>query len=127
MIMIMLDAIKIKIQGRAREAMQIKTYANTWKQIKPILLNNRGEKQPVTELFEELKGVSFRTNCLGFDNEIKEKLRALITKTMIILGEVKATSNSIISHQRKTLHIFRSKFSEPMQMLETAMDILFEG
>lgn len=87
---IIIDTMKSKIQRTASEAPSTHTQAHG-NRSHPILLNSFGGKSSVQDLFEELKGISFKTNCFQLYNEIKETLRTLNNKTTITPGKKFAT------------------------------------
>lgn len=130
------DIIKSKLKGKAREIIEINCQAESWSDVKQILINNFGEKHSLEELFDRLKSVTFRTNSVEFYNDIKTRLRSLNNKTMSLLGSGPATNECAINNMKTALNIFREKLPEPMKTiltcrnpdsLETAMDVLFQS
>ncbi|XP_065361929.1 uncharacterized protein DDB_G0287625-like [Calliphora vicina] len=130
------DIIKSKLKDKAKETMEINFHAQSWTEIRIILMNNFGEKHSVEELYDRLRSVVFKTNAIDFYNEIKEKLRSLNNKTSTDFG-INANSEQTARNNMKTaLNIFKEKIPEPMRTilacrnpntLEDAMDILFNS
>lgn len=130
------DLIKSKLKGQAREIIEINCQAQSWSDIKTILLNNFGDKSSLEELFDKLKGTTFKTNCVEFYNEIKQRLRSLNNKTITVVGAGPAANECARNNMRTALNIFKEKMPEPMKTiltcrnpenLENAMDILFQS
>ncbi|XP_061396310.1 uncharacterized protein DDB_G0287625, partial [Musca vetustissima] len=130
------DIIKSKLKGKAREIIEINCQAQSWNEIKSILMNNFGERQSLEELFDKLKSVTFKTNSVDFYNDIKTHLRSLNNKTIITLGTGPGTNECAKNNMKTALNIFREKLPEPMKTiitcrnpdtLEIAMDILFQS
>jgi hypothetical protein len=130
------DLIKSRLTGRAREIIEINCQATSWLEIKTILQNNFGEKKSTDELYDELRATTFKTNSVEFFNEIKQKLRNLNNKTVIMLGPGAAANECARNNMRTALNIFKSKIPEPMKTilacrnpdsLESAMEILFNS
>lgn len=130
------DIIKSRLKGRAREIIEINCQAVSWTEIKQILQNNFGDRLSTEDLFDELRSTVFRTNSVEFYNEIKNKLRRLNNKTIIILGPGEAANTCARNNMRTALNVFKAKISDPMKTilacrnpptLEAAMNILFES
>lgn len=130
------DIIKSKFKGKARQTIEINCHATSWTDIKSILQNNFGDRRSCEELFDELRGVTFKTTTLDFYNDIKSKLHRLNNKLIVILGESGAARQSALNNMHTALNIFKSKIPEPMKSilfcrnpddLEQAMDILFQA
>ncbi|XP_059224784.1 uncharacterized protein DDB_G0287625 [Stomoxys calcitrans] len=130
------DIIKGRLRGKAREIVEINCQAESWNDVKQILINNFGDRHSLEELFDKLKSVTFRSNSVEFYNEIKTGLRSLNNKTITLLGSGPATSECARNNMKTALGIFREKLPEPMKTiitcrnpdsLETAMDILFQS
>lgn len=130
------DIIKSRLKGKAREVMEINCHATSWADIKNILINNFGERSSIEELFDRLKGVTYKTNSVEFYNEVKQRLRSLNNKTLTTIGPGEATNIIIKNNMTSALTIFKEKIPEPMRTilvcrnppsLEEAMDILFQS
>lgn len=130
------DVIKSRLKGRARETIDINCQAVSWTEIKAVLQNAFGDKRTCEELFDELRGVTFKTNSVEYFNEIKTKLRRLNNKTMNVLGTGALTNECVRNNMKTALNIFKNKIPEPMKTilvcrnpdtLENAMDILFQS
>lgn len=133
------DLIKNKLKGKAREIIDINFQATSWTDIKLVLQNNFGDRLSCDELFDSLRATTFKTTSLEFFEEIKNKLRRLNSKTLLILGQGQdqGTLNSVAQNNSRTaLNVFKSKIPEPMKTiltcrnpgtLEEAMNILFEA
>lgn len=128
------DLIKSKCNGKAKEAIEINFYAQTWSEIRTVLINYFGENQSVEQLYDNLRSTIFKTNTIGFYNDINDKLRSLNNKTVSDLG-ININSEQIArTNMRTALDVFREKIPEPMKTilacrnpdsLEEAMNILF--
>lgn len=105
------DIIKSRLKGKARETIEINCQARSWADIKKILLNNFGDKNSLEELFDRLKGVTFKTNSIEFYNEIKTRLRSLNNKTITTLGTSEAANECAKNNMRTALNIFREQNS----------------
>lgn len=131
------DIIKSKFHGKAREVMEINNHITSWVQIKNLLNNNFGDRLSVEELFDLLRGTTFKSNSNDFYNEIKTVLRRLNNKTRIKLGnDSSALEASISANINSALLVFKNKLPEPMRSvlycrnpssLEQAMNILHEA
>lgn len=130
------DIIKSRVKGKAREILEINCQAQSWTDIKAILINNFGERLSVEELFDRLKSSTFKTNSVEFYNDIKHRLRSLNNKTIIILGSGPAANECAKNNMRTALNVFKEKIPEPMktiltcrnpETLEAAMEILFQS
>ncbi|CAD7081542.1 unnamed protein product [Hermetia illucens] len=78
------DIIKSKLKGRAKKIIEINYHAT----VKQVLQNNFGDRLSIDELYDNLRGVTFKTNTLEFYNEIKAKLRKLNNKTSVVMGAI---------------------------------------
>lgn len=130
------DIIKSRLRGRARETIEINCQAQSWSDIKTILVNNFGDKHSVEELFDRLKGTTFKTNCVDFYNELKQSLRSLNNKTVTLVGPGPATNECARNNMKTALNVFKEKLPEPMKTilicrnpdtLEEAIEILFQS
>lgn len=131
------DVIKSKLRGRAREVIEINNHITTWVEIKNILINNFGDRSSVEELFDQLRGATFKTNCADFYSDIKIVLRRLNVKSKLASGDdVALATQTITNNKTSALTIFKNKIPEPMRSvlycrnpttLENAMDILHES
>jgi hypothetical protein len=131
------DVIKSKLRGKAREIIEINNHVTAWLEIKDTLINNFGERKSLEELFDELRGVQYKSNPIEFFNDIKIALRRLNNKTKLILNDDLANSEQTIENNKNTaLALFKSKIPEPMHSilycrnpdtLEDAMNILYES
>lgn len=132
--LLFIDLIKSKFKGKAKEALEINFHAQSWSEIKTVLINYFGEHQSVEILYDKLRSTVFRTNTLDFYNEIKDRLRSLNNKTVSDLGVNLNSEQIACNNMRTALNIFRQKIPEPMrtilacrnpQTLEEAMNIIF--
>lgn len=130
------DLIKSRFKGKARETIEINFHAQTWTDMKIILMNNFGEKYSIEDLFDRMRGVTFKTNTIEFYNEIKDKLRSLNNKTCMIMGGHAGAGQIARNNMQSALNIFKEKIPEPMRTilacrnptsLEDAMEILFKS
>lgn len=130
------DIIKSRLQGRAREVIEINFHVQAWADIKNVLINNFGERLNIEELYDNMRAVVFRTNTIEFYNEIKNRLRKLNNKTNLIMGENPGTAEIAKNNMKSALNIFKAKIPEPMKTiltcrnpdtLEEAMEILFQA
>lgn len=130
------DIIKSKLKGKAREIIEINCQAESWNDVKQILVNNFGDRHSLEELFDKLKSVTFKTNSVEFYNDIKTRLRSLNNKTITLLGSGSATNECARNNMKTALNLFKEKLPEPMKTiltcrnpdsLETAMEILFQS
>lgn len=130
------DMIKSRLKGKAREIIEINCQAQSWNDIKTVLMNNFGERYSIEELFDKLKSVYFKSNSVEFYNDIKNRLRSLNTKTICLVGTGPAANECARNNMRTALNVFREKLPEPMKTiitcrnpdsLEEAMDILFQS
>lgn len=130
------DLIKSRLRGKARETIEINFHAQSWTDLKNILMNNFGEKYSVEDLFDRMRAVSFKTNTIEFYNEIKDKLRSLNNKTSMIMGGNAGAGQIAVNNMQSALNIFKEKIPEPMRTilacrnpssLEDAMEILFKS
>lgn len=132
---ICLDIIKSRLNGKAREIIEINNHVKSWIEIKKILVNNFGDHLTLEELFDKLRSVSFKSNSIEFYNDLKHILRRLNLKTKFETRD--EDSIQIINNNKKSaLNIFKNKIPEPMRSilhcrnpldLEKAMDILHEA
>lgn len=76
-----LQKIKIKLTGKARLILDLNIDADTWTKVKSILQKNFGEKRNLFSLTEELRSVKYQTSAMQFLNEIKFRLRNVISKS----------------------------------------------
>lgn len=104
------DIIKSKLRGKAKETIEINFHAQSWTEIRTILINNFGEKQSVEVLYDRLRSVVFRTNAIDFYNEIKDKLRSLNNKTSTDLGINQNSERTAKNNMRTALSIFMEKY-----------------
>ena len=132
---IFFDIIKSRLVGRAREIIEINSHIENWKEIKDLLINNFGDHSTLEELFDRLRGVTFKTNAIEFYSEIKISLRRLNVKTKLLLG-IHDSVNTIKANKLSALNIFKNKVPEPLRSilycrnptdLEKAMEILYEA
>lgn len=130
------DIIKSRLQGRAREIIEINFHVQSWAEIKNVLINNFGERLNLEELYDNMRAVVFRTNTTEFYNEIKDRLRRLNNKTNLIMGDNPGTAEIAKNNMKSALNIFKAKIPEPMKTiltcrnpdtLEEAMEILFQA
>lgn len=130
------DLIKSRLRGKARETIEINFHAQSWTDVKKILMNNFGEKYSIEDLFDQMRAVSFKTNTIEFYNEIKDKLRNLNNKTSMIMGGNTGAGQIATNNMQSALNIFKEKIPEPMRTilacrnpstLEDAMEILFKS
>lgn len=130
------DIIKSRIKGKAREVIEINCQAESWTDIRHILVNNFGERGSIEELFDKLKSVTFKTNSIELYNDIKICLRRLNNKTLSLLGAGAGANECAKNNMGTALNVFKEKMPEPMKTiltcrnpdsLETAMDILFKS
>lgn len=129
---LLLNRIKSKLRGKAREIIEINNHVSVWSEIKSILINNFGDKKSALQIFDELRGVTFTSNSVNLYNEIKIILRRLNNK-------VKDEPNAeltIKANIASGLTVFKEKLPEPMRSiifsrnpstLEGALDILYES
>lgn len=75
-----LQKIKIKIVGKARLILDLNSDIDNWDKAKNVLLKNFGEKRNLFTLTEELRSSKFQINAINFLNEIRFKLRNVISK-----------------------------------------------
>lgn len=75
-----LQKIKIKLTGKARLILDLNIDADTWTKVKNVLLKNFGEKRNLFSLTEELRSLKYQTSAIQFLNEIRFKLRNVISK-----------------------------------------------
>lgn len=130
------DLIKSRLQGKAREVIEINFHVQSWTDIKNVLVNNFGEKLSMEELYDRLRSVVFKTTTLDFYNEIKDRLRSLNNKTSMILGSNAGAQQVAANNMKSALNIFKEKIPEPMKTilacrnpgsLEDAFEILFKS
>lgn len=130
------DLIKSRLRGKARETVEINFQAQSWTDVKTILMNNFGEKYGIEELYDRMRSVTFKTNTVDFYNEIRDKLRSLNNKTCMIMGGDPGAGELARNNMRSALNIFKEKIPEPMRTilacrdpgsLEEAMEILFKS
>lgn len=132
--LLLIDLIKSKIKGKAKEAIEINFQAQTWPEIKRVLINYFGEYESLEQLYDKLRSTVFKSNPLEFYNEIKNNLRSLNNKTVTDLG-INFNSEQIAHNNMRTaLNIFKEKLPEPLrtilacrdpETLEDAMNIIF--
>ncbi|XP_055385933.1 ras-related protein RabX-like [Condylostylus longicornis] len=72
---ILLNKIKSKLVGKAREIVEINNHVSIWSEIKTILINNFGEKKTTLQIYEELQCVKFTSTPVDLYNQIKHILR----------------------------------------------------
>lgn len=129
---VLLNRIKSKLRGKAREMIEINNHVRTWSEIKLVLTNSFGDKKTNFQIFDELRAVTFNTNSADLYNQIKSILRRLNNKSK---DQPNADFN-IKANNLTALNIFKDKLPEPMrsilfsrnpQTLEESLDILFEG
>lgn len=129
---VMLNYLKNKLKGKARQVLEINNYVRTWADIKKILINNFGDKKTALQIYDEMRAVVFKNNSVDLYNEIQTILRRLNNK---VKGE-ENYDDQIKANIASALEIFKNKVCEPMRSilysrnpktLEEAMDILFEG
>lgn len=130
------DIIKSRLKGKAREIIEINCQAQSWNDVKTILINNFGERFSLEELFDRLKSVYFKNNSVEFYNEIKNRLRSLNNKTICLVGSGPGANECARNNMRTALNVFKEKMPEPMRTiltcrnpdsLEEAMEILFQS
>ncbi|KAI8116018.1 hypothetical protein CVS40_11848 [Lucilia cuprina] len=130
------DIIKSRLTGKAREVIEINCQVQSWTDIKTVLHNNFGDRCGLEELFDKLKGTTFKTNSVEFYNEIKQRLRSLNNKTIMTIGSGPAANECARNNMKTALNVFKEKIPEPMrtiltcrnpQTLEVAMEILFQA
>lgn len=56
--------IKSKLKGKAREVMEIDGHVTTLEGIRNTLVNNFGDRETLKELFDRLRGITFKTNSV---------------------------------------------------------------
>lgn len=128
---IFFDIIKSRLTGKAREVIEINNSVTKWQETKTLFVQHFGDRLSVDQLFDELRFITFKTNCYDFYNEINAMLRRLNNKTKF----ENATGTETINNCNTALRIFQSKLPEPMRgllycrqpnSLEAAMQILYE-
>lgn len=130
------DLIKSKLKGRAKEEIEINYHVTTWTDVKKVLNNNFGDKLSASQLYEELRGLNFKTNAVDFYNNLKTILRRLNVKTRLEQQNSSTDlERNLNSNIASALNIFKTKMPEPMKSvlccrnpgsLEDAMNILYE-
>jgi len=129
---LLLNRIKSKLRGKAREVIEINSHVKTWSEIKTVLVNNFGDKRSCFQIFDELRAVSFGVSSVEMYNQIKSILRRLNNKTK----DQPNSEFNIKANNLTALNIFKDKLPEPMRSilfsrnpkdLEEALDILVEG
>ncbi|XP_055387407.1 uncharacterized protein LOC129616012 [Condylostylus longicornis] len=113
---ILLNKVRSKVIGSAREVLEINNNIQSWSEIKSVLINNFGDSKTVLQIYDKLRAVSFTTlvqTCLDLFNEIKKILRGLNNK-------VKADPNSVFTtaiNIETALNIFKDKLPKPMRSI----------
>lgn len=129
---ILLNRIKSKLRGKAREVIEINNHVNIWSEMKSVLVNNFGDKKSALQIFDELRSVTFTSNSVYLYNQIKSILRRLNNK----VRDEPNSQLTIDANIQTGLNIFKDKLPEPMRSilfsrnpvtLEEALDILYEG
>lgn len=110
---ILLNRIKSKLTGKAREAIEINSKASSWDEIKDVLVRNFGERKTATHLFDELRSINFETNAVDFYAAIKRSLRRLNNK---YFGDANAKV-ACDANTNSALQIFVNKIPEPMRSI----------
>lgn len=127
----LINIIKSKLIGRARQVIEIHTHLTTWIDIKRILVINFSSHKSLNQLYEELRSVTFKSNTLEFYSEIQNKLSILNQKSKQE-NELNDIPRNIIT----ALNVFKRNIAEPMrsilfsrnpQTIENALSILSEG
>lgn len=127
----LINTIRSKLIGRARQIIEIHTHLNTWTAIKNLLVTNFSSFKSSQQLHEDLRSTTFKTNVLEFYNEIQHKLSTLNQKC-------KQENNllDIVLNIQTALKTFKNNIGEPMKSIlyarnpdtiERALHILSEG
>lgn len=129
---LLLNRIKSKLRGKAREIIEINNHVQSWSEIRSVLISSFGDKKSCFQIFDELRAVSFNTHSVELYNKIKSILRRLNNKSKDQPNpEFNAKANKLAA-----LNIFKDKLPEPMrsilfcrkpETLEEALDILIES
>ena len=129
---LLLNRIKSKLRGKAREIIEINNHIRTWSEIRSVLVNSFGDKKSSFQIFDELRAVTFNSNSVEMYNQIKNILRRLNNKSK----DQPNVEFSVQANNQTALNIFKDKLPEPMrsilfsrnpETLEKALDILVEG
>lgn len=127
---IFMDILKSRLTSKAREAVEIEN-CNSWGNLKTLLLNNFGDRLNIEQLYDELRALTFKTNCFNFYKDIKSMLCRLNNKTKLEAD----SARMVIQNSKTALRVFINKVPEPMRGilccrnpndLESAMQILHE-
>lgn len=127
----LINTIKSKITGKARQIIEINSHVNTWVEIKNLLVKNFSSHKSIQTLHEELRQINYKSSVLEFFNEIQAKLSELNQKCKQENNVIDIPLNINIA-----LRIFKTKIHEPMRTIlfardpptiESALNILSEG
>lgn len=137
---ILFNSIKSKFIGKAKEIIEINNHITSWDETKILLINNLGEQKSSLQIFDELRGIQFKTNPIDFYKNLMSILRRLNNKTkhecQILQMNERDINSRIENNITSALQIFKNKLPEPMhsvlysrnpETLDAAMKILFEG
>lgn len=128
---ILINTLKTKITGKAKQILDIHGHINDWIGIKNILVQNFSSHRSVIDLYEDLKSIAYKGNVLEFYNEVQYRLSVLNQKCKQEnrLEDIPLNINS-------ALGVFKGKISEPMKSIlfarnpntiENALNYLSEG
>lgn len=101
-----LQKIKTKLTGKARLVLDLNTEVNNWTQIKTVLINNFGEKRNIFALTDELRNCRFNNDVLGYLNEIRYRLRNLVSKARSEAADLVVLNRDIEHYNRLALKVF---------------------
>lgn len=101
-----LQKIKTKLVGKARLILDLNTDVQTWPRVKQILISNFGEKRNIFALTEELRNTKFTNDPMSFLNEIRFRLRNVISKARNEINEVNALNRDVNHFRSLALKVF---------------------
>lgn len=101
-----LQKIKTKLTGKARLILDLNTEVNNWTQIKAVLINNFGEKRNIFALTDELRNCKFNNDVLGYLNDIRYRLRNLVSKTKNETADQNVLNRDVDHYNKLALKVF---------------------
>lgn len=108
----LLEIIKDKLEGKARELIQAHPHLESWEQIKNLLRRSFGCRHTVYQLYDALKAVQCKQNILDFYNEIQMRLSELNRKCYEEQRHDDIPHNFTIA-----LEVFKDKVRDPARQM----------
>lgn len=111
---VILGLIKDKVIGNARRSLLTNRNANTWNELRTILITNHGENSSTDSLIDKIR----TCRCDGTIDNFYQNLNNLLCRlnnAFLLQGENNA--NEIVSNQRIALNSFKYGLPEPVKSI----------